>query len=170
MPQPIQLQNGIPDNENFDGYNRDNKVAWDEMAENWDSAQRTHPNDGAKSAKRTIEPLESSRNDGNDMFTQCLLPRVEELAGWREGETVLDVGAGSGIIGRMFARKGAHVTGLDFSEKMMRTGVERDKRDGPDHLITYELCDLMVFEQMREYMEKRKAEGQECVDPARNLD
>lgn len=164
MAQHIQLQNGVPDDENFDEYNRDNLLAWEEMAGNWETNQVTQPNDGGKSTKSTVQPSSDIKNDdGNDMFTQCLLPRVEELAEWKEGETVLDLGAGNGILGRMFARKGADVTGLDFSEKMMRRGRERDKREGLERLITYDLCDLMNFEQMRDYMDKRVAEGKECV-------
>ena len=164
MAQHIQLQNGVSDDENFEEYNRDNLLAWDEMAGDWETNQVTQPSDGGKSTKSTDKPSNDIKNDdGNDMFTQCLLPRVEELAEWKEGETVLDLGAGNGILGRMFARKGARVTGLDFSEKMMLRGKERDKRENLQKLITYELCDLMDLEQMRGFMEKRKATGEGCV-------
>lgn len=171
MAQNIHLQDGVPDDENFEEYNRDNLLAWEEMAGNWETNQVTKPSDMGKSTKSTDKPSNDIKNDdGNDMFTQCLLPRVEELAEWKQGETVLDLGAGNGIIGRMFARKGAQVTGLDFSDKMMRRGAERDEREGLEKRISYELCDLMDFEQMRDFMDKRKANGEECVDSAHHVE
>lgn len=53
--------------------------------------------------------MNGQAEDGNDMFTQCLLPVLDELAHCTAGEAVLGLGAGSGIIARRFARKGANV-------------------------------------------------------------
>ncbi|KAK5716894.1 hypothetical protein LTR17_016266 [Elasticomyces elasticus] len=114
--------------------NDDNRKTWDAIADFWD---RRHSESG---------------KDGTDMFTECLLPQVEDLANWREGETVLDLGAGSGIICRMFAKNGAKVTGLDYSQPMLDRARERAKKDGL--AVEYDFIDLMDIDNMREYAAK----------------
>ncbi|CAK4031898.1 S-adenosyl-L-methionine-dependent methyltransferase [Lecanosticta acicola] len=190
----IQLQHGTPDVNDFAEYNRENLVAWDEMAGEWETNQVTVTQPTSASVNgQNITTSDNGQNvtasdsgqiataitrsssgiqddDGNDMFTQCLLPRVEELAEWKAGETVLDLGAGNGILGRMFARKGAHVTGLDFSEKMMARGHERDVRENLDHRITYDRIDLMDFDQMANYMQgKEKFDIVTCSTTLKSL-
>lgn len=122
----------------------DNRKAWDAIAHDWELNQSPEVNGQAE--------------DGNDMFTQCLLPVLDELVHWTEGETVLDLGAGSGIIARRFARKGANVTGLDFSQRMMDKGRERyeKEKDQFPGTIEYGFIDLMDVEGMLAYMQKRK--------------
>lgn len=122
----------------------DNRKAWDAIAHDWELNQSPEVNGQAE--------------DGNDMFTQCLLPVLDELVHWTEGETVLDLGAGSGIIARRFARKGANVTGLDFSQRMMDKGRERyeKEKDQFPGTIEYGFIDLMDVEGMVAYMQKRK--------------
>lgn len=71
------------------------RKAWDAIAHDWELNQSPEVNGQAE--------------DGNDMFTQCLLPVLDELAHCTAGEAVLGLGAGSGIIARRFARKGANV-------------------------------------------------------------
>jgi 2-polyprenyl-6-hydroxyphenyl methylase / 3-demethylubiquinone-9 3-methyltransferase len=48
--------------------------------------------------------------------------RLEWIAGHAElaGASVLDVGCGGGILAEAMARRGAHVTGIDLSEKALR--------------------------------------------------
>jgi len=137
-----QLQNGGA----HDGhalYKKDNLQAWEAMAGQWETFQTPVTADGKP-------------DDGNDMFSQCLLPEVDFLANWKEGETVLDLGAGSGIIARRFAAMGAHVTGLDFSEKMLQKGRERSAREKLRGSIEYDFIDLMDYDGMAKYMAKRK--------------
>lgn len=149
-----QLTNGWAADD-YGEYAEDNRHAWDMMADDW---ERHQSHEGA---------------DGNDMFNQCLLPVVAELAGlpstdgeplvqvaaqtgWQPGKTVLDLGAGSGILARMFAKQGAHVTGLDFSEKMLDQGRARAKKDNLTGLITYDFMDLTDYEMMEKWMRDRK--------------
>ena len=134
--------------EDLAGFKNDNLKAWDAIAGEWEANQSPEVNGKAE--------------DGNDMFTQCLLPVVDELAEWNSGESVLDLGAGSGIIARRFAKRGANVTGLDFSQKMMDKGRKRyeQEKDQFDGTITYEFIDLMDFDGMATYMA-----GKECVLP-----
>ena len=109
-----------------------NRQAWDAIADWWEHKQTE---DG---------------DDGNDMFTQCLLPQVEQLCEWQPGQTILDLGAGSGIICRMFARKGAdQVTGLDYSPPMLDKARSRTSREGLT--VTYDLINLLDLADMEAY-------------------
>ncbi|KAK5151264.1 hypothetical protein LTS14_009434 [Recurvomyces mirabilis] len=114
-----------------------NRQAWDTIADWWERKQS------------------ETGEDGNDMFTQCLLPQVRELTGQTggktvAGKTVLDLGAGSGILCRMFANLGATlVTGLDYSEPMLDIARARALKDG--HNIVYEFIDLMDFDMMKRW-------------------
>ncbi|KAM3421810.1 Ubiquinone biosynthesis O-methyltransferase [Cercospora zeina] len=119
-------------------YAQDNLHAWNAIAGDWEVNQSPE--------------VHGKADDGNDMFTQCLLPVVDELAEWDVGQTVLDLGAGSGIIARRFAKKGAHVTGLDFSHAMLEKGRARSKLATLDGSITYDFIDLMDYDVMALYM------------------
>ncbi|KAK5733833.1 hypothetical protein LTR17_009385 [Elasticomyces elasticus] len=112
----------------------DNRKTWDAIADWW---ELKHSENGS---------------DGTDMFTECLLPQVEDLAGWKEGETVLDLGAGSGIICRMFAKNGAKVTGLDYSQPMLEKARKRAESDGL--AVEYDFIDLMDIDNMKDYASK----------------
>lgn len=111
-----------------------NRRAWDAIADWWEHKQS------------------ETGDDGNDMFTQCLLPVVRELAEWKPSQTVLDLGCGSGIICRVFARMGAKVTGLDYSEPMLEKARKRTESDGV--VVEYDFIDLMDIDNMREYAGK----------------
>ena len=146
-----QLVNGFT-REEYSRYGQDNFQAWEHMAEEWETFQS---HEGA---------------DGNDMFNQCLLPVVAEPAGlptegehqaqefgrWQPGERVLDLGSGSGILARMFAKQGAFVTGLDFSQAMLEKGRERAKGDNLSGQITYDYMDLMDYPMMEKYMQDKE--------------
>jgi len=120
-------------NNDFTTATADNQRAWDANADWWQHKQS------------------EAGEDGNDMFTECLLPQMQQLAEWREGQTVLDLGAGSGIICRLFARMGARVTGLDFSEPTLEKARKRADHDGLT--IDYGFIDLMDPTSMAEYAE-----------------
>ncbi|CZT16049.1 uncharacterized protein RCC_01889 [Ramularia collo-cygni] len=126
-------------------YTKDNLHSWDAMAEHWEIFQSPADANG-------------KTEDGNDMFTQCLLPVVDELVEWEAGQTVLDLGAGSGIIARRFASQGAHVIGLDYSEPMLQKGRERSKVEKLKGSVTYDFIDLMDYDLMAQYMKDRNNE------------
>lgn len=142
-PANIIDANGVvrdPARDEIQAFTRDNLKAWNAIAGDWEVNQSPEVNGQA--------------DDGNDMFTQCLLPVVDELAEWKAGQTVLDLGAGSGIIARRFAKNGAHVTGLDFSTAMLKKGEERNQKE-KDFLkgkIVYDFIDLTDYDGMCEYM------------------
>ena len=110
----------------------DNRDVWEAIAGDWEKDQN------------------AAGDDGNDMFTQCLLPTVEKLAEWRKSKSVLNLGAGTGILCRMFAKLGAQkVVGLDYSDAMIKIAKDRCEQDG--HSITYGRIDLTKIDQMREF-------------------
>jgi len=134
------------DSDPSEQYKKDNLGAWDAIAGFWDESQSPVGADGKP-------------DDGNDMFTQCLLPVVEELVDFKPGQTVLDLGAGSGILPRRFAKKGATVMGLDFSEPMLdiarqRTEAEKKSWKGevPYGSVSYGFIDLMSPESMSDFV------------------
>ncbi|KAJ3948887.1 hypothetical protein N0V92_012886, partial [Colletotrichum tropicale] len=147
MAQPVLVNGANVSQADQAAYARDNLQAWDNIANEWETFHSP------------------GEDDGSDMFTQCLLPVVwelatetkttDDLAAWKEGETVLDLGAGSGIIARMFAKKGAHVTGLDFSDAMLEKGRERSKREKLKGKIDYGKIDLMNYDEMATYMKNK---------------
>lgn len=122
----------------FTGARDSNLKAWNAIADWWDIKQN------------------ESGDDGNDMFTQCLLPEIVSLAEWSPGQSILDLGAGSGIICRLFAREAVKrgvsdyaITGLDFSEPMLDKARQRNEKDGLN--VEYGYIDLMDPENMAEY-------------------
>lgn len=134
----------------YEQYQKDNLGAWNAIAGYWDESQSPVGADGRP-------------DDGNDMFTQCLLPVVEELVDFQPGQRVLDLGAGSGILPRRFAKKGAIVTGLDFSWPMLniakqRTEVEKNSWKGevPYGEVSYDFIDLMNPKSMSDFYSKNE--------------
>lgn len=124
--------NGAPDPDLPMPAASDNRDAWEAIADDWEKNQT------------------AAGDDGNDMFTQCLLPQVQELSNWSKGKSVLDLGAGSGILCRMFAKLGAkQVVGLDYSRAMIKIAKDRCEKDGQS--IDYDFIDLMDVDMMTKY-------------------
>jgi SAM-dependent methyltransferase len=48
----------------------------------------------------------------------------------RPGQKILDLGTGTGVLARRFAKQGCHVTGLDIAENQVRMAQELAKLDG----------------------------------------
>lgn len=61
--------------------------------------------------------------------------RLARLAGVREGTTALDVCCGTGDVALVLARRGARVTGLDFSEAMLAVARQRAAGHGNIELV-----------------------------------
>lgn len=68
-------------------------------------------------------------DDGNDRSTQCLLSVVDDLVERNDRQTVLDLGTGSGITARRFAKQGAHVIGLEYLNQMPETIRQRSEME-----------------------------------------
>lgn len=63
---------------------------------------------------------------GDENRTLLLDPVMLRLCGDVAGLRALDVGCGEGRFSRMLSERGACVTGIDFTEEMVRTGLRRD--------------------------------------------
>jgi 2-polyprenyl-3-methyl-5-hydroxy-6-metoxy-1,4-benzoquinol methylase len=63
---------------------------------------------------------------------------VEQLLGDVSGLEVLDLGCGTGRHAISIARRGAHVTAVDFSDRML----ERAKQKRGNSDVTFRVCDL----------------------------
>ncbi|HEX3272490.1 MAG TPA: class I SAM-dependent methyltransferase [Ktedonobacterales bacterium] len=66
------------------------------------------------------------------------ISRFLEVVGDVSGLTVLDAGCGEGYLSRILAQRGAQVTGIDISPRLI--GMARAK--DPDGAITYQAADL----------------------------
>lgn len=67
-----------------------------------------------------------------------IMPHFLALLGEITGLNVLDAGCGQGYISRIFADRGARVTGIDISPNLVQMARDQD----PDYNITYQVADL----------------------------
>ncbi|KYG40864.1 hypothetical protein M433DRAFT_77093 [Acidomyces richmondensis BFW] len=146
--QHVEVNGKLNDTEAGNVYNRE---TWDHVANYWDEVQS---------------------EGGNDMFMQLVIPQLKQLACCKADQTVLELGSGTGIICRVFARLGARVVGLDYSERMLKLAEKHDQvenqarsEDGLHPLpIKYRLVDLMNFEDMDRRAAQLKEEYQGGFD------
>lgn len=67
-----------------------------------------------------------------------ILPHLLDLLGDIGGRRVLDAGCGDGYLARVLARRGASVTGIDLSPRLIELARSKD----PDGEIDYRVADL----------------------------
>jgi 2-polyprenyl-3-methyl-5-hydroxy-6-metoxy-1,4-benzoquinol methylase len=67
-----------------------------------------------------------------------MLMRMIDMLGDLEGKFVLDAGCGPGVLARVLAGRGARVTGIDLSPRLIAMARERD----PEGSIDYRVSDL----------------------------
>ncbi len=66
---------------------------------------------------------------GKDYYREYMNgPALIRMMGYVEGKFVLDLGCGEGYYSRVFAELGAKVTGIDFSEEMVKAASEEELR------------------------------------------
>jgi ubiquinone/menaquinone biosynthesis C-methylase UbiE len=63
-------------------------------------------------------------------FPAELYRRLEKLGVGLKGQRLLDLGTGTGYLGRGFARQGCRVTGLDISPALMQEARRLDAAEG----------------------------------------
>jgi predicted TPR repeat methyltransferase len=89
-------------------------------------------------------------DDGNDFFCILELPSVERFAAIKEGDRVLDLATGNGLLARRLAALGAMVTATDASRGMLEFAERRTQDD--ERLkgkIEYGLLDVTSEEDLR---------------------
>lgn len=77
---------------------------------------------------------------GTPHHRSILNPCIEELIGDIKGKTLLDAGCGEGYLSRYYARKGAIVTGIDLSERLIENAVRLTRDEGAS--VEYEVDDI----------------------------
>src|SRR5207244_1949223 len=70
--------------------------------------------------------------DTNDYRNHYLMPRMLALLGDVRGKAILDLGCGEGGYARELARRGARVTGVDGSERLVEDGREPARDEGAE--------------------------------------
>ena len=93
----------------MDRYQEAAARGWDGLAETW-------------------AEMQGDAGDGNQQFT--INPALFALAGEVAGKRVLDAACGGGHIARALARRGAHVTTVDISPRMIALARRRAEREG----------------------------------------
>lgn len=73
-------------------------------------------------------------------------PAIFEMLGNIRAKKILDLGCGEGYNCRIMAGKGAKVTGVDFSKKMIQAAVELENKErlGIEYLVA-DACNLPMF-------------------------
>ena len=69
------------------------------------------------------------------MFTTPVAGQLVKFAGITSGETVLDVGTGTGVVAITAARAGARVTGLDLTPELLDQARENARVAQTQHLV-----------------------------------
>lgn len=96
-------------------------------------------------------------DEGNRFHRELVRPATEELLNVEAGQRVLDVGCGNGNFSRRLARRGAEVTGIDFSCALIERARSRSNPCGAD--ITYQVVDATDYQELVQL-------GEECFDAA----
>src|SRR5919202_2740933 len=79
-----------------------------------------------------------AERDQGDPERTPLVARLLERLGDVAGREVLDAGCGEGFLSRMLAARGARVTGLDLSPRLIQLARDKD----PQGTIDYRVADL----------------------------
>lgn len=82
--------------------------------------------------------VERREQNGAEADPMGILPPLLELLGDVSGKAMLDAGCGEGFLARILAARGAHVTGIDLSPRLLQ--VARGKDSG--HSIDFRQADL----------------------------
>lgn len=92
-------------------------------------------------AGATHAAMEATADDGDFAKRQLVNPVLSRLLGGDlRGRRVLDAGSGNGYLSRMFARQGAHVVGVEPTDRMIAFAREKEAVSGQG--IRYVQADL----------------------------
>ena len=71
-------------------------------------------------------------------YPESFYDTLQVLGAGKEGQHILDLGTGTGVLARAFARRGAVVTGIDISESQIGEAKMLTAEDGVT--VTFEVC------------------------------
>lgn len=105
----------------------------------WDSKAEEHEGDAV-----SMWP----NNNLNRLYHGEQMRLVEGALPDLQGRTVLDVGCGTGRLARFLARRGARVTGIDFSEKAIALAQKSAATDNPVYRVqsVFDLQDAAAYD------------------------
>ena len=103
--------------------NNKTKAIWNKLATWWDEAAQ----------------------DGDLYHRTFLFPTIMKWVDAKKGMRILDMGCGNGSLSRLFAKAGASVVAVDFSEVFIQLAKERSK----DLNIDYRVIDATDNEQLK---------------------
>jgi ubiquinone/menaquinone biosynthesis C-methylase UbiE len=83
-------------------------------------------------------------NRGTPHHRKILNPCVDSLLGELSGKRLLDAGCGEGYLSRYFAERGARVTGVDFSERLIRNAEKLTSDVSVDYRVG-DICELSAL-------------------------
>lgn len=115
--------------------------------------QEENPSDAPKHSAqmwdRRADAWEKARMEGKkESDSDRIENTVEFLRGQgllTADQSVADIGCGPGRFATAFARSAGKVTGFDFSENMVRYGMEYAKRQGRDN-VEFKVCDFQTLD------------------------
>jgi len=113
---------------------------WDRIAPQFDSIYTGQKNVVARSLDRWLR---------KDMYQR--FDWVMRKAGNAAGQTICDVGCGSGRFVSALAKTGAQVTGVDFAPEMLRLAGELVKRDGVADRCHFVLSDVLDWKTSEQF-------------------
>lgn len=77
-------------------------------------------------ANEYVSLIQEWGNSGYSLYHNLVIPQVLEFVGDVGGRTILDAGCGEGSLARLLASKGAMVTAVDISPRLVELAVEQD--------------------------------------------
>ncbi len=86
-------------------------------------------------------------SDGNDFVQELELPAIKKMVALKQGETLLDIGTGNGLIARKMLSLGAVVTAVDASSNMIEIAKDRSIKEGALG-IDYRTLDVTKTDQL----------------------
>lgn len=102
---------------------------------------------------RYAERYTANYDEQGDIHRVVLLnPTIFSLLGEVDGNHLLDAGCGEGYLSRLLVKKGARVTAVDFSQKMLDIAMERTPQQEAIQLIDH-LCSSKVYKIMSSFDE-----------------
>jgi len=113
---------------------------WDHIALKFDSIYTGDKNPIARGLYKWL------RRDFYEHFNS-----VVRLADDCQGQSICDVGCGSGRFASALAQKGARVTGLDFAPTMLKLAKELVRRDGVADRCDFVLSDVLDWKTDRNF-------------------
>jgi len=84
---------------------------------------------------------DSMGDEGNEFFNVLEMPAVERLTAVKEGDRILDLATGNGLLARRLASLGAIVRATDASQNMIKLAEKRVIKEEASK-ITYSLLDV----------------------------